>query len=493
MIRRLNRLISILLLVFLLCSCATGPKENPKPTVYAFNSVKSDLFPFYAIGEDNNLWRIENTGAYSVGYRASYSSGGREQSFVKYLKNEDILVFATDIYAKSGVNYCSIGVQQGREPAEIIATEVKLDTLRVQNDGNLLFIDSQDTLFFRRDGIILRIEGNVAESELVGEDTFLFRLKSGTDIEGEILYPIYFSNADYRNHLMDALDIVAADSENSKAYIIKNKRNIQKRTTSVEVADCFIYADGEVLFDIPSVVLSQFKENKHMFLLSCDEEKPSLRYKLYRVDGSSPVLKAENVLAGKYISLSKDVYAYETEEKGGVKINITDTRDGISAYSLTCSLDNLYACNQYTYVFLDGELLLLENDGIGALIDDGIESIRFLEDGLICFKEKTPPYSVSVCVGISMQNKAKSVINSNVVFEDNILYYYTGGSNDLEMTDSLGKTTAFISNVDTQIGFICDKGTVAMAKNDDKTMFIVGRFGVCDTQLKIKQFIREVL
>ena len=92
-----------------------------------------------------------------------------------------------------------------------------------------------------------------------------------------------------------------------------------------------------------------------------------------------------------------------------------------------------------------------------------------------------------------MQNKAKSVINSNVVFKDDILYYYTGGSNDLEMTDSLGKTTAFISNVDTQIGFICDKGTVAMAKNDDKTMFIVGRFGVCDTQLKIKQFIREVL
>ena len=201
MIRRLNRLISILLLAFLLCSCATGPKENPKPTVYAFNSVKSDLFPFYTIGEDNNLWRIENTGAYSVGYRASYSSGGREQSFVKYLKNEDILVFATDIYAKSGVNYCSIGVQYGREPAEIIATEVKLDTLRGQNDGNLLFIDSQDTLFFRRDGILLRIEGNVAESELVGEDTFLFRLKSGTDVEGEILYPIYFSNAGYRTPL----------------------------------------------------------------------------------------------------------------------------------------------------------------------------------------------------------------------------------------------------------------------------------------------------
>ncbi len=493
MIRQLNKLTAIILCVLLLCACSPKSPENQRIQMYAFNNARSEMFPFYCVDTDNMLWRVENTGAYCVGYRAIYSSGGRERSFVQYLKDEDTLVFATDIYAKGGVSYCSIGVQQGRNAAEIIAMEVKLDTLRVQKDGNLLFIDSQDTLFFRRDGIFSRIEGNVAESEFVGEDTFLFRLKSGTADGNEILYPVYFSTADYRNYLMDALDIVAADSENAKAYIIKNKRTVQKRTSFVEVADCFIYADGEVLFDIPSVVLSQFDESKHMFLLSCDEQEPTLRYRLYRVDGSTPVLKATNVLAGKYISANRDVYAYETQERSGVKTNITDLTDKVHIYSLTCSLDNLYACKPYTYVFSEGELLLMQEDGIGALIDDGIESICLSEKALICFKEKTPPYSVSVCVGTSVQNKAKSVSSSSVIFEDDILYYYTGGSNDLEMADPSGKTTAFISNTDTEIGIVCHNGTVAMAKNDDKTLFIVGRLGVCDTQLKIKKFIREVL
>ncbi len=488
----MKKIALLLLIVLTFAGCVHNEAETNLPTEYKFTISESEIFPFYCIGQDDNLWRIESNGAYSTKYRVNYSVGGTEHNFVKYLKYEDMVIFATDIKVQNGITFAALCYQKGRSEAEKLASNVVIDSVRVQNNGNLLFLDTDGTLFFKRDGILTKIEQDVAQAEFVGEDNFLFRLKNGTDEKGEMCYPIYSATADYRNYLMNGALIASSDSENGKAYIIKNRHTVQKRASSTEVAECYVYADGEVLFNIPSVVLSQFENDKHMFLISCNEDEPTLKYDLYRVDGSMPELKATDIISGKYISQKRDVFAYEIQTAESVTTNIIDHTDKVRTYDLgeKCALDKIYSCAPYLYVFVDGELLMLEENSTGALIDDGINNIKVIDNSLVCFKEKTPPYSISVCNGISVQNKVKNVKSSNIKFSKGELYYYTEG-NDLNMVDATGQSFAFISNVDTNIGYICSNGTVAVAKNDDKTLFIASRFGMCDGQLKIKKFITE--
>lgn len=487
----MKKIALLLLIVLIFAGCVHGKEQDPAPKEYLFTNSESAIFPFYCIGQDDYLWRVESKGAYSTKYRVNYSIGGNDKNFIKYLKYEDMVIFATDIKSQSGTTCATLCCQKGRNDAEIIANNVKLDSVKIENNGNMLFIDKDDTLFFRRDGIVTRIEAEVIQAEFVGEDSFLFRLKNGTVQNGEKCYPIYSATADYRNYLMDGLDIISADSENGKAYIIKNKRTVQKRTVYVEVAECFVYADGEVLFEIPSVVLSQFEEDKHIFLISCDESQATLKYDLYRVDGSAPELIVSDIISGKYISKERDVFAYEMHTAENVTTNIIDYTNEIKTYSLgeNCSLDSIYSCKPYIYVFIKGELLLLDDNS--TLIEDGIDKIAVMDNSLICFKEKKPPYSISVCTSTAITYRVKEVKSDSVQFKDGGLYYYAGEGNDLNMTDESGHSFAFVSNVDREIGFICSNGTVAVAKDDDKTLFIASRFGMCDGQLKIKKFITE--
>lgn len=482
-----------LLPALLFAGCVDNNQENTNTNEYSFTASQSNIFPFFCIGQDDKLWRVQRHGATCTDITVNYPSGSSNLSFVEYLKEEDTVVFATDILIKNGQAIATIGQLQGQEQ-ETIAQNIKLDTLRLKNNGDMLFIDENDSLYFRRDGIVIKIEENVAQSEFVGEDTFLFRLKKGQEADGQYLYPIYSATAEYRNHLMDALDIVAADSENGKAYIIKDRRTVQKRTSAVEVATLFVYADGEILFEIPSVVLSQFEENKHIFLISCNENEPTLKYDLYRIDGSQAVLKAKDIIWGRYISLNRDVYAYEILENNIVKTNIIDYTDKVLTYSLSenCSLENIYYSDQNIYVFEGDALKVLENGTVSDVIQTGISAVKNTDNALILFKGKTPPYSVSVCINKTIKNTLGNVESNNVLYKDGNLYYYTGEGNDLSMADASGLVTAFTSNTDMHIGFIVKEGTVAVAKNDDKALHIASPSGIINAGLKIKEFVKEV-
>ena len=479
----MKKLILILSLLLIFTGCR--PENVNTKREYLFNAENSGLFPFYCVDNENVLWRVENKGAFSVEKEIS------EKSFIKYLKEKDIIIFTTAHYDKKGATFCTLMLKNGKNQPENIFDNVRLDSIRVQSDGNLLFIDEKDNLYFRRDGITTRIEGEVIQSEFVSEDTFLFRLKKAVTEDNETVYPIYYATFDYRNFLMNGADIIKTDSENGKAYIIKNKHTVQRRASAKEVADCYVYGDGEILFSVSSALLSQFEENSHMFLIAVNENSSTLKYDLYRVDGAEPVKKCENIISGRYIA--KNVFAYEQQTPEEVRTYITDHTDSVYEYSLgeNCSPENIYYANSQKYLLKDGELLTLGEKEIEALIDDSIEEIFVKENSLICIKEKLHPYTISVCNGTSVENKANDVYSKNVVFRNNLLYYYSNEGNQLNVVDTWGTRTALIGNIDTKVGFLCYNGTVAVLKNDTETLFIVSTSGAVDTELKINKFIME--
>lgn len=479
----MKKLALILTLLLILTGCAPDFFNKNDGEEHLFNAKNSDIFPFYCVDNDDVLWRIENKGAFSVGEEVS------EKSFIKFLKEKDIIIFTTAHYDKKGVTYCTLMAQNGKNAPESIFENVRLDSVRVQSDGNLLFIDEKDNLYFRRDGITTRIEGEVAQSEFVAEDTFLFRLKKAVQEDNETLYPIYHATFDYRNFLMNGEDIIKADSENGKAYIIKNKHTVQKRASAKEVADCYVYGDGEILFSVSSALLSQFDEESHIFMIAVNEKESTLKYDLYRVDGAEPVLKCENVISGRYIA--QNVFAYEQQTPQEVKTYIIDHTDSVYGYSLgeNCSPENIYYVNPYRYLIKDGELLTLGENEIEALIDDNIQSVLMTDNALICIKGTSQPYTVNVCTGVSVRNKANDVCSRNVIYKENYLYYFSNDGKELNVVDPWGNSTALIGNINTS--FLCDKGTVAVLKNDTSTLFLASGNGVIDTELKIKRFVME--
>ncbi len=480
---------AVLICVFVFSGCINEQEYN-EIKQYNFTAGQSNIFPFYVIGEDDDLWRVERHSAYSTKIRVNYPKGSSELNFIRYLKGEDTVIFATEITVENGTVIADICQLTNNESFKI-KERIKLNTLRLLNNGDMLFIDENDTLFFRRDGILIKIEENVAQGEFVGEDTFLFRLKNSVESDGQKLYPIYSATAEYRNHLMDGKEIVSADSENGKAYIIKEKRTVQKRASSCEVATVYVYADGEILFELPSVVLSQFDESKHIFLLTINEESPTLTYDLYRTDSSGAVLMAKNIIGGRYISLQREVFAYEYNDQGAVLTAVIDYRENISTYNLgsACSLENIYYSNQSVYALKNNTLVLLEN-GTENILHENVDAVKNVSGALTLFKGKMPPYTVTVCLNRETHYEAYHVQSNNVFYKDGNLYYYSGEG--LNILDKWGASTAIISNIDTDIGFIANEDTVAVCKKDDKTLHIAGRWGTVNASVRIKYFVQEV-
>ncbi len=483
---KIFKIIAALLACVLVFSGCINEKTDKLVKQYDFTAAQSKIFPFYVIGQDDDLWRVERHGAYSTKNRVNYTKGSSELNFVRYLKEEDTVVFATEITVENGSVIADI-CQQSENEFLLIKERIKLDTLRLQENGDMLFIDENDTLFFRRDGILISIEQGVAQCEFVGEDTFLFRKNTAKEIDGQMLYPIYSATAEYRNHLMDGKEIISADMENGKAYIIKEKQIIQKRTASCEVADVFVYADGEILFELPCVVLSQFNENKHIFLLTVNEESPTLTYDLYRTDSSMPILKAKNIIGGRYISLLRDVFAYEYNSNGKVLTAIIDFRDTLETYDLgeNCSVENIYCLEENVYALKNSNLVFLEN-GTETKLHENVDSVKNVLGALILFTGKTPPYTVTVCLNQQQHHSAYNVESNNVVYKDDVLYYYS--SEGLNILDKSGNATAIISATDMDMGFISYGDTVAVSKKDDKTLHIAGRWGMVNASVKIKAF-----
>lgn len=484
----MKKIIFILIIALLFTGCEKEVPEE-KITEYYYSGVESGIFPFYVIGEDDGLWCVKKNRAYSLGYTVNYNVGGREESFVKCV--DGAVFFATDITVKNGIKLCDVVTCEEEKEPQLILENIMLESLRVTDSGDILYIDQADTLFFRRDGINIKIEENVSEAELVGEDTFLFRMKNGTLTDGELLYPIYYATAEYRNHLIDALDIVAADMENGKAYIIKDRHTVQKRATIQEVAHCYVYSEGEIIFDIPSVLLSQFNENKHVFLIACNENEPTLKYNLYRIDGSSPVLKASGIASGKYISADRQVFAYETTVKGEIRTEIINPNDKIASCVLgeKYSLDSLKCINEHIYIMTSGTLGILNYDSAVEEIGTNISKAEEIFGRLFCFMDKTPPYSVMVCEGKEMIPLVSDAANKNFIYENGYFYYFSGETKELSLVDSGGKKTALMSSADTEIGFLAKNGTVAAVRSEDKSLYILSQNGITDTKLKVKRFI----
>ncbi len=490
----IKKLSVLLILILLFSGCFFSQEKTPlEETSHEFSFRESPLFPFYCVGQDNMLWRIENNGSFSLNHKVNYSLGSGDQSFICYLREKDKIYFATDITVKNGVTLCSVFSAVGRETPQIFAQNVQLSSIRVSPNGDVLFIDEACVLFYMRNGIISKIEENVAQGEFVSESSFLFRLKNGKYNGTEFEYPIYSATADYRNYLTDALSIICADSENGKAYIIKNKHTVQKRASSVEVADCFVYADGEILFDISSVVLSQFEnETKHTFLLSCSETSTVLKYDIYRIDSSEPVLKASNVISAKYISSSRDALAYEYKNQSEIITTVifSDNRTVSLSLGKNVSLNNVYYQAPDLYVFSQNELFVVENNQLLSVFK-GFESVYPCSSGLICFREASPPYSAYACINKNVTFLASNIASSSPVFDNGFLYFYTNESNDLSLSTLQGGYTAYISNVDVFIGFVFNGETVAAVKSDDKSLFLADKNGITDTKIKVKRFIKN--
>jgi hypothetical protein len=491
----MKRLSILLLAVLLFTGCYQAPViQEPPATHYDYLAPQSEIFPFYCIGEDNKLWRVERSRASLIDVTVNYFPSGQEKGFVKYIREKDTVIFATDITVENGNTVATLSFIKGTDAPEKIAEKIKLDTLRVLKSGDLLYIDTSDTLFLRRNGNLMRIEENVQQAEFADEETFLFRLKNGTNVDGEILYPIYSSTGEYRNLLMEGLEIASADHSVGRAYIIKNKHTVTKRASSVTVADVCVFYDGAIIFEIPSAVLSLVCENRYGFIVSCNEDEKTLVYDLYYTGNTLPVKKAEGIIAGRYVSQINDVFAYESYIDGKVKTSVINGNGKTYTYDLgsECSLENVYYSSPYTYVFINGSVRLLENGKIKKTVATDIRSVRLINEGLLCFRENTPPYSVSLLVGEEMKNTAGNVQTSDVIYRDGYLYYYTGDGSELNVVDGENNSTALISNVDSSLGFITNKGTAAIIKKNDGTLYIVAEKGITNTSLKIKKFVSEV-
>ena len=143
----------LLLIVMLFAGCGRVENNTPEVTSYSFSASDSGIFPFCCVGEDDKLWRIERHGAYLVDKKVSYSSGNTESGFVRYLSKTDTVVFATDVTVENGVKLCTLCVKVGSGKEESVALSVRIDSIRLLESGDMLFIDGANTLYFRRDGI----------------------------------------------------------------------------------------------------------------------------------------------------------------------------------------------------------------------------------------------------------------------------------------------------------------------------------------------------
>ncbi|MBR2861893.1 MAG: hypothetical protein IKB86_08670 [Clostridia bacterium] len=484
----MKKLALFLAIIFLFSGCTFYSSENKEKTLsYSFR--ENELFPFYTVSVEDELWLIKSSEAINTNFKVIYSLGSEEKSYINFIKEENLLIFATNISAKNGITLCDLYKISDFNKTELIKENVRFDSIEASSEGNLIFIDENSTLFCTRNGITTSVENNVSQCVFVSNDTFLYRLSSGKLENGEYLYPIYSANADFRNFLLDGVSIISADKENNKAYIIKNVKTVQKRSASVKIADCFVYADGEILFDISSVILSQFEnQTKHVFLLSLNQSQQTVKYDIYRVDSSVPALKASNILFGKYISKDRTVFAYETLSENKIKTNLLFSDDEFLSFYLenNASVNNLFYSNNTLFVFIDNELYYLENSL--NKIDLGVNNLFFIENQVFYTKGKAPSFSL---YSYSSEKKQiiKKMTTESFEFDSGYFYYLSGESNDLSVLDKNNNETAYISNVDGKIGFIFNGNCVAAVKQDDKSLFLADRSGLVDTSLKIKQFI----
>ena len=178
----------------LFCACAAGPSGGgaPGPTAEVpFVSETYAIFPFYCIGVDDQLWRVQSNGSLCSHIQVNYSLQGQERNYVYPVPGTDTVLYATNLTLENGIVLCSLGLWNAPEAARTLAENVRFDSLCANEDGSVLFIDKENTLYLYQDGMAGKIEENVAQAVFVGEETFLYRLAQGEYIGGEFSYPVY--------------------------------------------------------------------------------------------------------------------------------------------------------------------------------------------------------------------------------------------------------------------------------------------------------------
>ncbi len=475
--------ITVILLCVIIILCGCHGQTPDKITEYAVHCGESDLFPFFAVDASGALWKIENTSAKMIGEN---TVAGDNCSFVRYAGSK--LVFACDINVKNGITLCNVMLEASGKTVNI-GKDVRFDSLRVGATGEVLFIGSNDILYYYHEGILSEIECDIAQAEFIGNESFLMRGKSGSYVDGEFQYPIYSYSAGFRNYVIAAPEIISADAENGRAFIIRNRHTVQKRTSSAETAECCIYSDGEIIFEVPSVVLSQFEaQGSHKYLLACDESLLTLKYDLYCVDGNQPELVSSNVISGEYISSDRQVYRFETDINGHIVTNVANG-EKILSFPAEKNISGIYSFENTLYKFSNGALSLSD----GTPIIENIESVSVQNGGMFCISGTEPPYSIYLCSGSNASLLINDSATTDFTYADETVYYYTGekGFYDFASAGASGNKTALMSNIDTHAGFVCAPGCVAAVRNENKALYIMSHSRITEIRIPVQRLISQ--
>ena len=481
------RVMALLLLLVLTACEKPQPAPTPAPeTVLPFTAPTQALLPFYCLGEDGCLWHVTRDGASSLLKPAEAAMGSRTFFFAREVN--DGVIFASDFASSAGTDRC--GVYHWADGVlTLLAQDVLYDSLRLCKDGSLLYIDSANTLYYRRGGMNHRIAEDVAQAEPVGKEAFIYRLRTGRYENGEFVYPIYSATVDYRNFLMDAAEIAVCDEASGRAFLLREKHTVQKRSAAAEVARCFICADGEILYEIPSVPLFQFADRQvPPALLSCREDQPTLVYRLYLPTDDLMLSVCENCVDGRIIG--EDVFAFEKLEGNTLSIGVIRQQNKPDTVNTDqVSLKQLYSGREGVFAFFDG--CLHEFRKGFPKVGENAASVIPADGAFLLLKEKSAPFTVMLYRDGQCVCLTDDAADERMMYRNGFLYYYTGekGAYHLSLVDDRGRETAYISNVDDTIGFLAEGLTVAAAKMEDKTLYLAGPWGVVDTKLKIRRFI----
>ncbi len=467
----------------LLSCCSPAPIQEGMQSV-EFLSNADGIFPFYTIGTDDMLYRAQKNGVYSTSMRASYLVFGKETHLLKYFKQTDTLIFASEIYAQGADVVCSLFMLQGNDLTRIY-DNVLFNSVKISPYSSIAFITSKKKLMHYEKGNLSHIDDNVLKCEFASQDKIIYMLDQGYFNKTGFLYPTFCATDDYRSFIADTFDIVTTQ-DNRLVFLLKDTRTVQKRASACDVADCIVLFDGQELAQIPSVVLSQFLKNSTSnFLLSCDEAQSTLQFFLYRIDQNGPVLLAKNVLSGKGASFSGDAFAFEAQTSNGVKTFVAQKSiHEITQENLT--IDNVFCFDNEIYTLSSGKLYV--NDKV---LLKNVEHVRFDRQGLICFVMQGEAYLVYLVKNTSVFLLAKNVVLTDFVLEDEFFYYFSGDSvsQDLFVSSSSG-TVALLPSTDTSLSFVSFKGDIAAVRKDDKVLYYSLHGQTYSTFLPVKLLIK---
>lgn len=461
---RAIKITSLFLAAILFCSCnGKKPIEQSGDTSFAYVGDEN-LFPFFCIDTSGALVRVTDGKSEQLHKNVSYFSGGNDESFVFRIGKR--VIFAADTALKNGIAVCELWEAQDEDSARCIKTDVRLDSLRVSKNGNIIFRNSENTLFLKREDSLVTVEENTSSAEFAGDETVLYIINDG----------VYAYSSDGKTYLTDGENIM---SGGENAYIIKDTERVQRRARSIDTATCIVFSGSELAAEISSAAVDGLSRG---YVLALDNNEVTVRYRLYYI-GETAETVAENVVAGKM--LENGVYVFEKEEESGTKTYCC--KDGNLFYSGDIPISAIYVCGGKTYALYSGKLTLLDS---GNELFSDVRTADFSENCVFASKDSSAPYSANVYTSGTVF-QINNASRTECTYASGMLYYYSDFSDIMRLDTAENALTAIISNTDAEIGFICTKKFAAAAKNDDKSLFIAGETKTVDTKIKISRFVKD--